>query len=218
MSERADAASAETRRSQAVGGLPATRRRELRQYRRRTEILEAAAGEFADRGYHDASLQTIGDKVGLSKASLYYYVSSKSDLLAELLLAVIDSQPAEVEEGDPAERLRKFMYTHVIRVCTTVEGKALAENSAVLMSRTAAPRLAAARRRYEEILASILRAGIAAGEFKDLPVIPLVKFILAGLNSVPLWYRAGGELPLERVVDDVMGVLFAGVAVLPDRS
>ena len=84
MSEQADAHASEAPEYAAGAEAPAKRRRELRQTRRRVEILEAAAEEFAIRGYHDASLQRIGDKVGLSKASLYYYVSSKSDLLAEL--------------------------------------------------------------------------------------------------------------------------------------
>ncbi|WP_148576150.1 TetR/AcrR family transcriptional regulator [Nocardioides caldifontis] len=211
MSEQADAHASEAPEYAAGGEPPAKRRRELRQTRRRLEILEAAAEEFAIRGYHDASLQRIGDKVGLSKASLYYYVSSKSDLLAELLIAAVDSQPAEVSEGEPAERLREFMHTHVSRVCTTVEGQALADNSDVLMSKTAPANLAAARRRYEDVLASILRSGIASGDFRDVPVRPVVKFIFAGLNSVPQWYQPSGEFPLERVVDDVMGILLTGV-------
>lgn len=211
MSEQADAHASEAPEYAAGAEPPAKRRRELRQTRRRLEILEAAAEEFAIRGYHDASLQRIGDKVGLSKASLYYYVSSKSDLLAELLIAAVDSQPAEVSEGEPAERLREFMHTHVSRVCTTVEGQALADNSDVLMSKTAPANLAAARRRYEDVLASILRSGIASGDFRDVPVRPVVKFIFAGLNSVPQWYQPSGEFPLERVVDDVMGILLTGV-------
>lgn len=211
MSEQANGNSAEAQEYAAGAEPPAKKRRELRQARRRMEILEAAAEEFAVRGYHDASLQSIGEKVGLSKASLYYYVSSKSDLLAELLTAAVDSQPAQVSEGQPVERLREFMHTHVSRVCTTVEGQALADNSDVLMSKTAPANLAAARRRYEDVLASILRSGIASGEFRDVPVRPVVKFIFAGLNSVPQWYRPSGEFPLERVVDDVMGVLLAGV-------
>lgn len=211
MSEQANASSPEAPEYAAVGEPPAKKRRELRQIRRRIEILEAAAEEFAIRGYHDASLQRIGDKVGLSKASLYYYVSSKSDLLAELLIAAVDSQPTEISEGHPTERLREFMHTHVSRVCTTVEGKALADNSDVLMSKAAPANLAAARRRYEDVLASILRSGIASGEFRDVPVRPVVKFIFAGLNSIPQWYQPSGEFPLERVVDDVMGILLAGV-------
>jgi AcrR family transcriptional regulator len=211
MSEQADAHASEAPEYAAVGEPPAKRRRELRQTRRRMEILEAAAEEFAIRGYHDASLQRIGDKVGLSKASLYYYVSSKSDLLAELLIGAVDAQPAEVSEGEPGERLREFMHTHVSRVCTTVEGQALADNSDVLMSKTAPANLAAARRRYEDVLASILRSGIASGDFRDVPVRPVVKFIFAGLNSVPQWYQPSGEFPLERVVDDVMGILLTGV-------
>lgn len=197
--------------------LAARRRKQMRQIRRRNEILKAAAEEFAVRGYHDASLQRIGDKVGLSKASLYHYVLSKSDLLAELLISAVESHAAAVGEGEPAERMRKFVHMHVNRVCTTVEGKALAENSDVLMSKTAPPSLTAARRRYEDLLASILKEGIASGTFRNVPVRPLAKFILAGLNSIPQWYEPGGQLSLDRMVDDVMAILLNGVLVA-DRS
>lgn len=186
-------------------------RKALRQARRRKEILAAAAEEFATCGYHEASLRRVGERVGLSKPSLYYYVSSKSDLLAELLSDAIETQPIEVEQGEPSERLRAFVHTHVSRVVNTVAGRALAENSAVLMSRSAAPGLAEARRHYEDVLMSILKAGIEAGEFRDVPLRPVVKFIFGGLNSLPQWYEPDGKISLDRMVDDIMAILLAGV-------
>lgn len=187
------------------------KRKALRQARRRAEILAAAAEEFATSGYHEASLRRIGERVGLSKPSLYYYVSSKSDLLAELLTDAIESQPVEVERGEPAERLRAFVHTHVSRVVHTVAGKALAENSAVLMSKSAGPGLAEARRDYEDLLMSILAAGIDAGHFRNVPLRPVVKFIFGGLNSLPQWYEADGKLTLDRMVDDIMAIILEGV-------
>lgn len=190
----------------------ANQQRKVRRHlRRRKDILDAAAEEFAERGYHDASLRRIGDRVGLSKASLYYYVPSKSDLLAELLTDAAQAQPIQVGHGEPSERMRVFIRTHVSRVLNTVEGRALAETSAVLMSKSADPSLAEARRRYEDVLVSILEAGIGSGEFKNVPVRPVVKFIFAGLNSIPHWYEAEGELPLNRIVDDIMSILLEGV-------
>ena len=186
-------------------------RKEMRQLRRRQDILEAAAEEFAEHGYHDASLRRIGDRVGLSKASLYYYVPSKSDLLAELLSDAAHAQPIQAGHGEPAERMRVFIRTHVNRVLNTVEGRALAETSAVLMSKTADPSLADARRKYEDVLVSILEAGITSGEFKNVPARPVVKFIFAGLNSIPQWYEAAGELPLDRIVEDIMSIILEGV-------
>ncbi|UTT51113.1 MULTISPECIES: TetR family transcriptional regulator [Rhodococcus] len=185
-------------------------RKALRQARRRTEILAAAAEEFAAVGYHEASLRRIGERVGLSKASLYYYVSSKSELLAELLAEETESQPIEVEQGEPAERLRTFVHTHLDRVLNTVAGRSLAENSAVLMSKSAEPSLIEARRNYEVVLMSILQAGIDSGQFRDVPLRPAVKFIFGGLNSLPQWYESDGNLPLDRMVDQIMAILLDG--------
>jgi TetR/AcrR family transcriptional regulator, cholesterol catabolism regulator len=48
---------------------------------RRREILTAAGETFYEKGYHAASMQDIADKVGILKPGLYYYVSSKEELL-----------------------------------------------------------------------------------------------------------------------------------------
>lgn len=188
-------------------------RKSLRHARRRTEILAAAAEEFAAVGYHEASLRSIGDKVGLSKASLYYYVSSKGELLAELLVEEIESQPIEVGQGEPSERLRTFVHTHLDRVLNTVAGRALAENSAVLMSKSAEPSLIEARRDYEVVLMSILKAGMDSGQFRDVPLRAAVKFIFGGLNSLPQWYESDGNLPLDRMVDQIMAILLDGFLI-----
>jgi AcrR family transcriptional regulator len=51
----------------------------------RDHILEAAAQIFSEKGYHAASMQDIAEAVCLQKASLYHHVSSKQDILFDLL-------------------------------------------------------------------------------------------------------------------------------------
>jgi AcrR family transcriptional regulator len=55
----------------------------------REEILDAAAELFTSRGYAATSTRTIADAVGIRQASLYYHVSNKEELLAELLTATV---------------------------------------------------------------------------------------------------------------------------------
>ena len=43
-------------------------------------ILEAAAKEFADKGYENASLNQILQNAGLSKGAAYYYFDDKADV------------------------------------------------------------------------------------------------------------------------------------------
>ena len=52
-----------------------------RSARRLSEITDAAAKIFAQRGYHGASTQDIADVLGMRQASLYYYFGSKEAAL-----------------------------------------------------------------------------------------------------------------------------------------
>ena len=49
--------------------------------RRRQEIIETAARVFHARGYETGSLDDVAAEMDLRKASLYYYVDSKAQLL-----------------------------------------------------------------------------------------------------------------------------------------
>ncbi|PJE01763.1 TetR/AcrR family transcriptional regulator [Mycobacterium sp.] len=49
--------------------------------RRREEILGIATKLFAARGYHGTRMDDLADAVGINKATLYHYYSSKSLLL-----------------------------------------------------------------------------------------------------------------------------------------
>jgi len=52
--------------------------------RRRREILNAAAGIFARKGYFAATMQDIADALSMRPASLYYYFESKEATLEEV--------------------------------------------------------------------------------------------------------------------------------------
>jgi AcrR family transcriptional regulator len=52
---------------------------------RRSQLLSAAAEEFAGRGFDGASLERIARAAGVSKASLYYYFEDKADLYASIM-------------------------------------------------------------------------------------------------------------------------------------
>ena len=72
--------------------------------RRHLEVLEAAARVFHEKGYESTSIQDIADAVGILKGSLYYYITSKEDLLFEILQDVHEQGLRNLEririEGD----------------------------------------------------------------------------------------------------------------------
>ena len=68
----------------------------------RRRILEAAAEVFAERGYSGASMRDIAERLGITKAALYYHFASKEDLLDGLVEPVMRSLTdfaADAESG-----------------------------------------------------------------------------------------------------------------------
>jgi TetR/AcrR family transcriptional regulator, cholesterol catabolism regulator len=90
--------------------------REGARRRRESEVLDAAARVFHQRGYTDATVQHVAAELGILKGSLYYYIDTKEDLLFRLLEQVHDEVDAilaavEAEPGEPAplERLAEYV-------------------------------------------------------------------------------------------------------------
>jgi AcrR family transcriptional regulator len=63
--------------------------------RREEEILEAAAVFFAECGYSQADTQTLADRLGVGKGTIYRYFSSKR----ELFLAAVDRLMGQLHES-----------------------------------------------------------------------------------------------------------------------
>ena len=61
--------------------------RERRQAQTREQLLDAAATVFAERGFHAATLDEIGQTAGFSKGAVYSNFASKDDLFVALINA-----------------------------------------------------------------------------------------------------------------------------------
>ena len=192
-------------------------RRAQRQATRRRLILDAAAEEFAAVGYDAATLARIGDRVGLTKAALYHYVDGKQQLLAALFSDAADeiaerAATAVGPDATPTERLAAFARAHVEVAVTSAGGQVLKENLDALLT-TDATR--AARRRHEELLAVIVRDGIASGDFRPVSVPATTKLLFGALNTVPRWFDADRDDPLEAVLDEAVRFVLHAVGAEP---
>jgi AcrR family transcriptional regulator len=85
---------------------------------RRQQILDVAAGLFAQRGFHGVSVGDIGKAVGVSGPALYKHFDSKDAVLAEMLVAISERLLAEGRErvrhaDGPDEALAALVDWHV---------------------------------------------------------------------------------------------------------
>lgn len=93
----------------------------------RKEVLKAALSVFKEKGYHNATMADVAKACGLLKGSLYHYVSSKEELMAEVLSTIRNHYREKVlaiayqNELDPLIRL-EVMAAECERVFTEEKG------------------------------------------------------------------------------------------------
>jgi len=75
----------------------------------RAEIRAVAAELFAQRGFEQTSLREIAERLGITKAALYYHFPSKNELMASLVEPLIEGLRVlaeDVERDGPQDPRR----------------------------------------------------------------------------------------------------------------
>jgi AcrR family transcriptional regulator len=85
---------------------------------RREQILDTAAGLFAERGFHGVSVADLGAACGISGPALYKHFPSKDAVLAEMLVEISEEllrvgRERSSAAGDPVGALRALVAWHV---------------------------------------------------------------------------------------------------------
>lgn len=175
----------------------------------REDVVRAAGRLFADRGYHGTSMRDLGKELGLLGSSLYSHVSSKQDLLVEVVeegarLFEASADSALEVEGTASQRLEALIAGHVDVVVDNIDVARTFLNEARLLDDEYRQRIVAARDHYEEAFRSVIREGVAGGSFdSSVDAKTASIFILSILNAIERWYRPDGELDRDALVNEL---------------
>lgn len=164
----------------------------------RARILEAATRCFAERGFHEATIQDICDTAGLSKGGLYTYFRSKDEILGALIeqshTEAMHWAVAAAEQGTSAlQRLERIAEAMVEQV---FEGHGRNAHSPRLMLEVWAEAskdpqlgemLARSYDRWRTFLAQLFRQGITCGEIRsDIDPEELAAIVVAMFDGLAL--------------------------------
>ena len=183
------------------------RRRSMRAAERESAIHVAAMGIFRRKGYHAASMQEIADAVGLNKGSLYYYISSKEELLVRLFQGRAEEVLGEMDvaasrPGSARERLKAIVRTYVLGVLRNLEAVHVylrEEHSLPPAALAQVLRVHEAMRdHFERAIVDGMREGDLVERDPKLATLAL----LGTCTWVHRWYRPGGRLTETAVAED----------------
>jgi TetR/AcrR family transcriptional regulator, cholesterol catabolism regulator len=182
----------------------------------RDDILEAAAQVFRQKGFHGASMANIAEAVNLQKASLYHHVSSKQEILFELLdraLELLLERIAPIASLDqPAdERLCQMIreYLLILAENTDLSAVLLFEHRSLEGRQHA--RHIPNRDKFENLWREVLKDGVRSRQFvcDDIPLT--ARAILGMLNWTITWYKPNGLLTVEQIADHYSNLLLNGL-------
>lgn len=182
----------------------------------RDEILQAAAQIFRRKGYHAASMQDIADAVQLQKASLYYHIESKQEILLALLDQAMDLLIEDMErivqaDQGPETKLRTAMRTYARRMAEQGDLAAVL----LLEYRNLEPELRAQhverRDRFEGLWRGILEQGCERGDFRTFDPAVAGFAVLGVQNWMITWYRPDGDLGPGELADQFADLLIDGL-------
>jgi AcrR family transcriptional regulator len=173
-------------------------------------MLERAAALFSSKGYAATSTREIAAGLGMRKASLYYHIQTKEDLLHAICKWSIeqiqsDVQSALAEVAAPLDRIRALIQAHLESMLRDQDKHAAALAEIHLLSAARQAEVVALRDGYEDLLRGVLEQAQKAGVVRtDVPLKYLCLSLLGLLNRVTVWYRRSGNL-----TPDQLGQMFA---------
>ena len=182
--------------------MPATRPRPTNpttRWRRRkearpAEILDAALACFAERGFAATRLDDVARHAGITKGTLYLYFPNKEELFKEVVRQAIIANIARgealvAESAEPASVLLERLIHHWAQLIAT---PASAIPKLVIAESGNFPDIARfyvdeAVNRGRALIRSVIRKGVARGEFRAVDVGSSTYCVLAPMVLAMLW-------------------------------
>ncbi|GAC1373797.1 MAG: hypothetical protein NVSMB4_00750 [Acidimicrobiales bacterium] len=179
--------------------------------KRRAEIVETAARIFQARGYEAGSLDDVASELGLRKASLYYYVRSKAELLYLVFDQAISRALENIENllistDSPRERLERVIRHQILIVAADPSLFTVFFDQRPHLDADSETKIRAKERRYVRLFAEAVETAAASGVI-DADDPRVAAQLLVGMTSWTYkWFDAA--------IDDPQAVASAAVRLI----
>jgi AcrR family transcriptional regulator len=181
---------------------------------RKNEIIDGAMKLFAQYGYHSTSLNDVASKIGVTKATLYYYFRSKDEIMRAILEKSMNrmDKALDLDKADlsPREKLRQFIQYHIIFGSDGAELAKITFDQMSAFPKRMRNALKSREKKVDAFLQGILEEGIKDGSFAIDDVKIAAYAILGTCNWTYHWYRPGGRLSPEKIADICIDLLEKG--------
>jgi AcrR family transcriptional regulator len=181
------------------------------------QILDAAAQIFRLKGYHATSMQDIAGAVNLQKASLYHHVSSKQEILLDLLDQALELLTGEIidtvrgDEFPPDKKLLQMMKAYLGALTDHVDLASVLLMEHRSLDESLHARHVPNRDRFESLWREVIDDGMTSGVFSCADTALAARNLLGAMNWVITWYNPKGELSIDEIAEQTASVFLNGL-------
>ena len=189
----------------------------------REKVLAAAVQLFAEYGYHAAPLRDIARIAGIQAASIYYHYTNKQALLVEIMETHMRQLNTNLEhivlqKDSVQQRLHAAIANH-IRLHTTYKSEFFIIDTEIrALEGENRDHILSLRDQYESLIQDLLEEGMEQGVFRHSDVKVSSYAIIAMCTEVAAWFRPGGRLTVQQVIDIYSQMITQGLLAVRESA
>lgn len=184
---------------------------------RRREIVEAAARLFRKNGYASTSFNDIAEELGTDRATIYYYVASKRELLLEAVrdaVANVSNGALEIRKSNdpPADKLRKLILSLLSSYAENYPNQFVYIQEGMAVNKEQDAHLFKLGKLYERCVVEIIAEGMADGSFRRGGDPKVIMYgLLGALNWTHRWMNPRGRLSAQEIAQTFSALFLEGL-------
>ncbi len=187
----------------------------MKQKINKEDIIKTAAVLFKKKGFSAVTMRDLASEMGVKAASLYNHISSKQELLKEIIISIAEGftegmQVIVKSNSTTVDKLNKIVDLHVSVASNNAYGMASLNNDWMHLEEQLDYYLKL-RTDYEDNFRAIIISGIKNNELKEVNPEVILFSILSTLRSLYIWMPKKEDLNQEELSDSLKMILIKGI-------
>ena len=179
-------------------------------------ILKASAKIFAEKGFHHTSVRDIARATKMSLSGLYYYFTTKEELLyliqERCFMTLLQRwEQAADPQMDVRARIRAFAENHLSFFLHNMHEMKVMAHEDESLTGDFQDKILELKRRYVKVIMDLIGElrGQDGGKGIDLRVATFALFGM--MNWIHTWYQPKRDLPFPQLIEQMMRIYFFGL-------
>jgi TetR/AcrR family transcriptional regulator, cholesterol catabolism regulator len=180
------------------------------------KILKTAAKIFADKGFHKTSVRDISRATRMSLAGLYYYFTTKEELLyliqERCFVTLLQRwEQAATAETDVRTRIRVFAENHLSFFLHNMHEMKVTAHEDESLTGEFNDKILVLKRRYVKVIMDLIVELRERENGKGIDLRVATFSLFGMMNWIYTWYQPKRDLPLRQLTEQMLRIYFFGV-------